>query len=74
MNGHITLGAELVHLPRRLIDYVAVHELCHLAHPNHSPAFWFQVATCLPDWRQRRGELKQWQARAHGQAYAGARQ
>jgi predicted metal-dependent hydrolase len=63
VDGRITLGAELLQLPHRLIEYVVVHELCHLAHPNHAPAFWFQVATCLPDWRQRRGELKAWQRR-----------
>lgn len=65
MDGHVTLSAELVRLPQRLVEYVAVHELCHLVHHNHSAAFYFQVATCLPDWRQRRAELK---AVAHSQA------
>lgn len=64
-DGHVTLSASLVHLPRRLIDYVIVHELCHLAHLDHSAAFRFQLARCLPDWAQRRRELEQgtWQAR-----------
>jgi predicted metal-dependent hydrolase len=62
VEGRITLNADLVRMPRRLIDYVAVHELCHLVHHNHAPAFWFQVATCLPDWRQRRDELKAWKS------------
>jgi predicted metal-dependent hydrolase len=65
-DGHITLSAGLIHLPRRLVEYVSVHELCHLAHHNHAPAFWFQVATCLPDWRQRRDDLKHWQRRTEG--------
>jgi predicted metal-dependent hydrolase len=65
MDGHVTLSAELVRLPQRLVEYVAVHELCHLVHHNHSAAFYFQVATCLPDWRQRRAELR---AVAHSQA------
>ncbi len=58
VDGHVTLNAELVRLPHRLVEYVAVHELCHLVHHNHSAAFYFQVACCLPDWRQRRAELK----------------
>jgi len=57
-DGHVTLSEELIHAPLRLIEYVAVHELCHLAQLNHSPAFYFQLASCLPDWRQRRRDLQ----------------
>ena len=57
-DGHVTLSEELIHAPPRLIEYVAVHELCHLAQLNHSPAFYFQLASCLPDWRQRRRDLQ----------------
>ena len=56
-DGHVALSGELIHLPRRLIDYVIVHELCHLAQLNHSAAFYFQLAHCLPDWAQSRREL-----------------
>lgn len=57
-DGHIALSAELMHVPRRLIDYVIVHELCHLVRLDHSKAYYFQVARCLPDWQQRRRELE----------------
>ena len=56
-DGHVTLGVELMHVPRPLIEYVIVHELCHLAHLDHSRAFYFQVARCLPDWKERRRAL-----------------
>ena len=58
-DGHITLSVELLHAPRRLIDYVIVHELCHLVRLDHSRAYYFHLARCLPDWRQRRHELKE---------------
>ena len=57
-DGHITLSLELMHVPRRLIEYVIVHELCHLVRLDHSQAYYFQVARCLPDWQQRRKELE----------------
>ncbi len=57
-DGHITLSTELIHAPRRLIEYVIVHELCHLVQLNHSPAFYFQLARCLPDWEERRKALE----------------
>jgi predicted metal-dependent hydrolase len=35
-------------------QYVLVHELCHLLHPDHSPAFWREVEVRCPDWRRER--------------------
>ncbi len=60
--GAINLNWRLLLLPSRLADYVLVHELCHLRHMNHSPAFWALVATQLPDHVQRRQELRARQA------------
>ena len=57
-DGHITLSVELMQVPRRLIEYVIVHELCHLAHLDHSAAFYFQLAQCLRDWEERRKALE----------------
>ena len=41
------------------IDYVLVHELAHIVHKNHSPAFYALVATVFPDYKERRAMLKE---------------
>ena len=57
--GVITLAVNLGLLPPRLVEYVLVHELCHLHHPDHSPAFHAELGRHLPDAAQREKELKQ---------------
>jgi hypothetical protein len=42
----------------RVIDYVIVHELCHLNHHDHSEAFWDNVRKIIPDWEKDRQWLK----------------
>jgi len=44
--------------PLSVLEYVVVHELCHIRHRNHSGDFWELVAAHLPDWRQERQWLK----------------
>ncbi len=56
--GTVSLNWRLMQVPTLLVDYVVVHELCHLRHLNHSPAFWGMVAGILPDWRDRRARLR----------------
>lgn len=55
---HLRLNAALVHLPMRMADYVIVHELSHIAQPNHSPAFHALVRSILPGADEIRREMK----------------
>lgn len=48
----------LVLAPMHVIDYVIVHELAHLTHPNHSKRFWNKVEKFLPDYKERQDWLK----------------
>lgn len=57
--GVVTLNTELVKLPPLLVDYVIVHELCHLFEFNHGPRFYRLMEQALPDWKQREALLKQ---------------
>lgn len=41
-----------------IIDYVIVHELCHMKHKNHSKAFWKEVQKVLPDYEERKEWLR----------------
>ena len=56
--GHICYSWRLMQYPPEVIDYVVVHELAHLKHMNHSPAFHALVAKYLPDHKARRALLK----------------
>jgi predicted metal-dependent hydrolase len=56
--GTITLNLDLVKVPLIYIDYVIVHELCHLKIHNHSPAFYRLLTRCMPDWKQRKERLE----------------
>ncbi|MEI7831988.1 MAG: SprT family zinc-dependent metalloprotease [bacterium] len=56
--GGLLFNTELAHVPVPCIDYVVTHELCHLKHPNHSPAFYALLTQVMPDWRQRKERLE----------------
>ncbi|MGE4169219.1 MAG: M48 family metallopeptidase [Candidatus Margulisiibacteriota bacterium] len=56
--NNLNFNWTLMMAPLDVIDYVVVHELCHLLVPNHSAAFWETVAKILPDYKQRWAWLK----------------
>jgi predicted metal-dependent hydrolase len=54
---HITYNFMIATLPIELIDYIVVHELCHLHHMNHDRSFWRKVGSILPDYKKRQDAL-----------------
>ena len=55
----LTFNWRLMLAPPEIIDYVVVHELCHLKHMDHSPAYWKAVGNVLADYKERREWLKE---------------
>lgn len=49
----ITYNYLIVTLPMDLIDYIVVHELCHIHHMNHDRSFWRKVGSVMPDYKKR---------------------
>ena len=58
-HGTLSFNWRLVLAPFEVLDYVVVHELCHLREPNNSARFWRLVATRRPDWRDHRDWLRE---------------
>lgn len=57
--GNINLNWKLVMAPMEVIDYVIVHELCHMIEMNHSKNYWNIVSTVMPDYKNHRKWLKE---------------
>lgn len=57
--GEIQYNWKIIQAPISIIDYLIIHELCHLQHHNHSPAFWQCVRAALPEFKSAQQWLKQ---------------
>jgi len=56
-SGKILLNIHLIKAPRECIDYVLLHELCHLKEHNHSPKYYRMLEKLLPNWRNVKAKL-----------------
>ena len=57
--GNIYINWKILLAPLDIIDYVLVHELCHLKHMNHSKEYWSLVSTIFPNYKEKRNYLKE---------------
>ena len=57
-NGVVRFNWKIVMAPVTVLDYVLVHELCHLIYPHHSDQFWKKVGAIIPDYDKRRNRLR----------------
>ncbi len=55
--GIITINSRLACYPERLIDYIVLHEVCHLFIPDHSQRFYALMTEHMPDWKKRKEAL-----------------
>lgn len=56
--GNLNFNYKIALLPEKLVDYIVIHELCHLGEFNHSKKFWNLVEKAAPDYQNSRNELK----------------
>jgi predicted metal-dependent hydrolase len=60
IKGCITLSSELIKLDDIFLEYVILHELCHLKHHNHGKEFYSLLSEVFPEWKKVRSELKRY--------------
>lgn len=60
----LSFNTRLAELPPECADYVVVHEFAHFLQPNHSAAFYAEIARVLPDWKERKNRIRAWE-KAH---------
>ena len=58
VRGEVSYNWRIIISPNPVVDYVVVHELCHLIHHNHSKQYWNQVRSIVPDYQSKRDWLK----------------
>ena len=60
-DGVVRVHWRLIQAPRKAMEYVVAHELVHLLHRNHSPAFWSKLAETMSDWTEAKELLARWE-------------
>lgn len=57
VKGNLMLNPHLIKAPKECIDYVILHELCHIAEHNHSERFWRLLTSVMPHWQEVKSRL-----------------
>ncbi|HIW20667.1 MAG TPA: M48 family metallopeptidase [Candidatus Dorea intestinavium] len=57
--GTIRISSRLIPYPQECLEYIVVHELCHLIEPSHNQRFKKYMTRFLPDWKERRKKLEE---------------
>ena len=57
--GDLSFNYRLAALPQHIVDYIVVHEVCHILELNHSKQFWAQVARTVPNHKAIRKEIRE---------------
>ena len=60
-DGVVRVHWRLIQAPRMAMEYVVAHELVHLLHRNHSPAFWKKLAETIPNWGETKELIERWE-------------
>jgi predicted metal-dependent hydrolase len=56
--GTVTLNTDLIRAPKKCIDYVVTHELCHLKYHDHGPEFYKLLSSVIPGWEKIKHKLE----------------
>lgn len=57
VKNKLIFNPRLIHVPKRCIEYVIMHELCHLIHKHHNKDFFELLTLKMPDWEKRKEKL-----------------
>jgi len=57
-SNKLILNPELIKAPVKCIDYVIIHELCHIVNPNHGKEFYQLQKKMMPDWKRWKDKLE----------------
>jgi hypothetical protein len=57
-SGTLSFNQNLIKAPKSIIEYVVIHELCHILVPNHSKNYWVEVTKLCPDFKTKRAWLR----------------
>ena len=58
-NGKIIINPEIIKAPTKCIEYLIIHEMCHLIIRSHNKAFYMMLSQKMPDWKRWKNRLEE---------------